>query len=355
MQRYFRPGAPSSASKGYSLVEFMIAITIGLIILAGLITIFVRNNRTRDDIERANQQNDNGLYAIQTLADDLRNAGYLGEMNVKLLATPAAKPDACATDLATLQAALPLGVQGYDNSANAPTCLSDVRSGTDILVVRRVSTCAVGETGCDAAVAGAPYFQASACSNASELSATTVASYYALDTNAANLTRHARDCATLAPIRQFRTHIYFIANNDKSGDGIPTLKRAELGANGFTVYPVAEGVESMQLEWGLDSGTVANQPTTGTPGVYTADPDTYNGCSGQTCVGYWRNAVAARVSLLVRTRTPAPGYSDGKTYTLGYKADGSDNTFTPSAGDGYKRRVYSSTVRLNNAAGRNAS
>ena len=77
---------------------------------------------------------------------------------------------------------------------------------------------------------------------------------------------------------QFRTHIYFIANNDKPGDGIPTLKRAELGPGAFTIVPLVEGVENLQLEYGLDTAV----PTTGTPAVYTADPNTYNGCAARS-------------------------------------------------------------------------
>lgn len=333
---------------GYSLVELMISITLGLLILAGITTVFVNNSRSRKEIERANQQLDNGRYAMQLLADDLRNAGYLAELNPAPLATPSTKPDACATDLATLKSALPIPVQGYDNGANAPSCLSDVKTGTDILVVRRASACAVGDTNCDAQISGAPYFQASACNNSTELGSSTSTDYYGLDTTTTNLTRHKKDCTTLAALYQYRTHIYFIANNDKSGDGIPTLKRAELGASGFTITPQVEGIENMQIEYGLDAGA----SLTGAPTAFTANPDTYNSCSGATCVGYWRNTAAAKINLLARNTTLTAGYTDSKTYSLGLNANGTANTAGPF-NDAYKRHVYASVVRLNNTAGRN--
>src|SRR4029077_8957654 len=97
--------------------------------------------------------------------------------------------------------------------------------------------------------------------------------YYALDSNAGNLNLHQKDCATAALIYQFRTHIYFVANNDKPGDGIPTLKRAELGPGAFSIVPLVEGVENLQLEYGLDTAV----PTTGSPAAYTAAPSSYNG------------------------------------------------------------------------------
>jgi type IV pilus assembly protein PilW len=343
---------------GYSIIELMVAMTIGLILLAGLVGIFVNNSRSRSEMERANQQTENGRYAMQLLTDDLRNAGYLAEFNPRPLPTPPVKPNPCtsasATDIAALKSALPIAVQGYDNGASAPTCLSDVRAQTDILVVRRASTCAVGDTVCDAVVAGAPYFQASACSSGAELGSANVANYYALDTTTANLTLHQKDCnppttpGTLAPLHQYQTHIYFISNNNNAGDGIPTLKRAELGAGGFTIVPLVEGIENLQIEYGIDTSS----PATGAPAVFTADPDSYNACLGVTCVGYWRNLVAAKVYLLARNTTSTVGYVDGKSYLLGLKAGGSANTI-PASGDAYKRHVYQSVVRLNNTAGRN--
>jgi type IV pilus assembly protein PilW len=110
-----------------------------------------------------------------------------------------------------------------------------------------------------------------------------------------------------------------------------------------------EGIENVQIEYGLDTSA----PTTGAPAVFTADPDSYNGCAGSTCVGYWQHTVAAKISLLARNTTTTPGYLDTKIYALGLNADGTVNTVGP-AGDGYKRHAYESVVRLNNTSGRYA-
>lgn len=322
--------------QGLTLVELMIAITLGLMILAGATTIFVRNSRTGDEIKKANQQIENGRYASALLADDLKNAGYLAEFDPTQLPTPTA-PDPCATDLASLKAALSMPVQGYDNGATVPSCISDYKTNTDIIVVRRASTCALGEPGCDAAVSGAVYFQASGCNSATELGSGNVDNYYAMDTVQTNLTRKRVDCsATLAPVHQYRVHIYFIANNYKTGDGIPTLKRAELGASGFSVVPLVEGIEDLQIEYGIDNLTTP----TGAPDSFTSSP-----ASDQAM----RNTVAARLHLLARSTTPSLGHADTKTYSLGTGV-----SHTPSAADAaYKRHVYEATVRINNTAGRN--
>jgi len=353
------PASNPLRQSGFSLVELMVAITLGLLIVAGLTTVFVGNSQTRSQMEQAAQQSENGRYAMELLTNDLRNAGYLAEFDARRLTTPATKPDSCATDLASLTTALPIAVQGYDNGTSAPTCLSDVMAGTDILVIRRASTCAVGVATCDAQIAGAPYFQASACSSAAELGSNTVANYYALNTDTTVLTLHKKDCnppttaGTLAPYYQYRTHIYFVANNDKSGDAIPTLKRAELGATGFTIVPLVEGIQNLQIEYGIDTNA-ATSPLAGSPAVFTADPDSYTValCPEASHTGCWRNTVAAKINLLARNTTIAAGYTDGKVYSLGLKADGSANTVGPF-NDGYKRHLYVSVVRLNNPAGRN--
>ena len=347
--------------RGFSLIELMVAITLGLLIVTGLTSIFASNSQTRAQIEQASQQMENGRYAMQLLTDDLRNAGYLAEFDARKLTTPPTKPDPCATDLPTLTSALPIAVQGYDNGTNAPTCLSDVMAGTDIVVIRRASTCAVGDTNCDPQIAGAPYFQASACNSAAELGSNTIANYYALNTDTTQLTLHKKDCnppttaGTLAPYHQYRTHIYFVANNDKSGDGIPTLKRAELGASGFTIVPLVEGIQNLQIEYGIDTSTNGlTSGLLGTPAVYTADPDSVNisWCLGAIHTGCWRNTVAAKINLLARNTAIAAGYQDNKIYSLGLNADGTTNTVGPF-NNGYKRHVYESVVRLNNPAGRN--
>jgi type IV pilus assembly protein PilW len=340
-----------SCARGYTLVEMMVSITIGLIVLAALATLFAGNSRQRGEIERANEQTENGRYALQLLSEDLRDAGYLASFNPGTvtgpnpqLTIPTALPNACATDVPTINSAMSLAVQGYDNGANVPGCLADVRAATDILVVRRASTCAVGSAGCDAQVAGDVYLQASGCTT--EFSAGT---YYALDTNVLALNLHQKDCVAAAQLYQYRTHIYFVANDDKPGDGIPTLKRAELGAGTFNIVPLVEGIENLQLEYGLDS----NVPTTGSPAVYTADPNTYNGCAPATCVSNWRNTVAVQINLLARNQTPTQGYSDTKTYNLGLTAAGGANLVGPF-NDNYKRHTYSTVARLYNPAGRNS-
>jgi len=336
-----------SYSSGFSLVELMVAVTIGLLLMVGLATIFVDNSRARNELERATRQNENGRYVLQVLSNDLRMAGYLGEFDPTVLPLPTTLPDPCQTALAELKTQLPLQVQGYDDITSSPlNCLSDVRNGTDVLVVRRVSSCATGDTDCDPMVAGMPYFQAALCDKFNELGSSDASNHYALETNSMQLNRHQRDCVTLAKTRRYMVEIYFIAANGGRPESIPSLNRAELGPNGFSIVPLVDGIDNMQIEYGIDTNN------DGSPDLYSANPGAFNSCQGTPCeITNWSNVVATKLHVLARTTEKSAEYIDTKTYFLGNKADGSPYSIGP-LNDGFKRHAYQSTVRLLNPAGR---
>lgn len=339
------------AQRGFSLTELMIAATIGLVILAGMSTLFVNNSRTQAEIEKANRQVENGRFALQTLSSDLHNAGFLGEFDPTILTQPAAVPDPCAVTVAALKDALPLAVQGIDDAAaDALSCLPDLLAGTDVIVVRRTDTCVVGTTGCVAASAGGPYFQASLCDLGTELGSGDSANFYALDITTSSLDRRQRNCTTTAVVRRYLTHVYYIAANDNDGDGIPTLKRAELGVSGgalqMAVVPLVNGIQNLQVEYGLDTDEdgVADQ--------FSANPETSGGCAAAACaVTNWRQAVSLKLNLLARNLEQTTGYTDTTSYTLGLDADG-ESVVVAAPRDAYKRHVFQSLVAMPNPAGR---
>lgn len=355
--------ALSRLQRGLSLVELMVAMTLSLFIIGGLAAVFVGNSRSRAEIDRANQQIENGRYALQSLTDDIQLAGYLSQLDVKAanITTPSTAPNPCDTTLAGLNASLSVHVQPYDNTDGGLTCLGTGASpvpDTDIIVVRRASSCIRGGTDCPV-VSGAPYFQASLCNSSTELSDANTANRYRLDTNIANLDRHKRDCTAIAEMRQYLTRIYFVDDHNNVGDGIPTLKRADLDLTvleGFTTVAIAEGIENLQLEYGIDN------TLDGTADAFTADPNIYNSvapippapavaCTGVDCVTNLLNIVSIKVHILARNTTPSVGYKDTKTYSLGLDADG-DEVDVPAANDAFRRHVYSNVVKVMNAAGR---
>lgn len=321
---------------GATLIELMIALVLGAIILLALTVVFAGGSQTRKETERANRQIENGAFAIQLLGDDLRLAGYFGEFDPTALTVPAALPSLCDTDVTVLSGLLRMPVQGLDEATSDQTCDTQtlkVLGGNDVLVIRRVQTCKSGPTAATDCDTTGPYFQAASCETT--LLSTTPSDGFKLSGDTSALTLTKKDCATTADYRGYRVHIYYVSPEDKSGDGIPTLKRAELSGTSYKIVPMVEGVEQFEIEYGIDTSG------DGVPDAWMDAPAT---------VANWSNVVAARVYVLARNSEISPGYSDAKSYVMG------DKTFTPAATDrGYKRHLYRTEIRLNNVAGRRSS
>lgn len=334
-------GGMVSFQRGLSLIELMISITIGLLILVALSTLFVNQSKTRTELDKSNRMIDNGRYTLEVLSGDLRMAGYYGEF-VPVSGVPpipGSLPDPCSTTSTDIAAALQLAVQGYDaatptSQISGPPCgltntagsnLS-LKRGSDILVIRRASTSTpIVQT---AALAGTHYIQASLCQF------DTVS--YIIGTVPANFTLRTRSCTSTsttpyANLRNFLVHVYFVSPDNNAGDGIPTLKRMELDptTHVFVTTPLVEGIEYMQVEYGLDADS------NGSADSYVAAP----------AVADWPNAVSVKVNILARNTEPTAGHTDTKTYSLGLAG-------TVSPNDTYKRHTYNQFIRLTNPAGR---
>lgn len=372
---------------GLSLIELMIAIAIGLLILAGLVTVFANASNTQHELRRTAQQIENGRYAIETLTQDLQLAGFWGQF--RKYTTPSTLPDPCSFSSGDLTTAMGLPVQGYAAASLAAaatppgTCATwlpaaNLALGSDILVVRRAHTDVVLD---GAAVAGEIYLQANpsdasvqtgvaggaSCTRNATGAASTINRRCSIPTASDVCGSGALPCAVggspAAFVRKYEVHLYFVApcnvpagggsvctgSSDDDGRPIPTLKRLELTAGTFRIFALAEGVEYMKVSYGVDDTPAA--VNTETELVGDGSPDRYVHAPTLAELG---NAVTARVDLLVRNPEPSSGYTDPKTYSLGV-ADGSATTagFTiaPTATQ-YRRHAYSAEVRLVNLAGR---
>lgn len=323
-------------------MELMIAITLSLFIVGGLIFLFVGSSKSARELDATNKQIENGKYALQVLQHEFQHAGYLSYFNPNLdVPTPATVPNPCATALADLVDALPIHIQGSDGDPGW-ACLTDAKADSDVVVIRRASICVTGASPDCPVESGVPYFQAASCQSSTQLGSPSVANHYRLVTNRALLDRTKRNCVDVEADRRYRVRIFYIANNYEPGDGIPTLVRVELGAGGFGApVPIAPGVETMQLEYGIDTDG------DGAPDVFDADPNTKDACAPADCAQFWRDVVAVKAYLLARSEGTFTGQEDTKEFHLGLDADQAE-VVIPAANDGYRRSVYSTLARLNN-------
>lgn len=327
---------------GLSLVELMVGMAVGMLLVAGLALLFANSSRSAGELEKSLRQIENGRYAVDLLAEDLSVAGYYGEAIAETLSatvSPCADPATVAADLEDKRAAtppsLPFAVEGLTGEQAALLdCLPDHVAGTPALVLRRLDTTAVDVA---AIAAGEVYLQSS--NDASDVNAT-----YVAGTDASTLTLKDKD-GTTNRVRRYLSRVYYIAScSDCGRDTIPTLKRAELRAGGTVAVPVSEGIERIGFDYGFDTDG-------------DGAPDSWLGLNGNAGVPEvtaaaalgWHNVVAVRVHLLARTTETSAGHADTRSYALGL--DGTDPYVVPAAGDAFKRRVYTTTARLNSIAG----
>ena len=70
--------SPFRRQRGLTLVELMIAMLLGLFLLGGLLQIFISSKQTYKMQEALSRLQENGRFAIDFMARDIRLAGYKG-------------------------------------------------------------------------------------------------------------------------------------------------------------------------------------------------------------------------------------------------------------------------------------
>jgi len=159
-ERQHCPVSPAGGGQsGMTIVEFMVGLTIGLVMVMALATLFAMNSFSFSETEKSNRQIENGRYATEVLTEDIRHAGFYGATS-NLGALPATPRTRARLTLATLVTALPIAIYGIDAPDATPSCLPDYVSGTDVLVIRRSNTTEIDAA---AAVANGYYTQVSFC------------------------------------------------------------------------------------------------------------------------------------------------------------------------------------------------
>ena len=333
-------------TRGFSLVELMVGMAIGLVLIAGLSLLFANTSQSGNELEKSIRQIENGRYAVELLHDDLMLAGYYGEVPTDSLVM--SSPDLCATGAAVLGWDLtdpsapkaPLPIVGLsDSEAGALTCLPNRLTGTRAFALHRLDTATITRAAMPANVV---HVQTSRCVS------DPATSPFIASADASVMVLREKDCATLSSVRKYVSRIYYIASCDEcNSDSVPTLKMVELRGTEMTVVPLVEGIENIVLEYGFDT----TDPLDATPEADASKgvPDIFrSGLSGTAGArdNDWANVVAVRVHLLSRTTEPTRSYSDAdKTYVLGSVSIKGDTS-------GFKRRVYTNTVRVTNVAGR---
>jgi type IV pilus assembly protein PilW len=326
-------------SAGFSLIELMIAMTIGMILLTVLATLFAQTTSGRTSLERVTRLTENSRFAADVIGDDIRHAGFYGNFMPPTNATYV-DPSPCDWDVIDVTRigwnpnlpvpVYPAQLMGFDDPGPAVAalgCLPNRVPGTDVLVIRRVSSAAIAGPAADLRNV---YIQASQCINDPVLlRVSNTAAQFDLRTAAC-------DPALRAPVRRYFVRVYYVAdcNECAPSDGIRTLRRLEFIDGAMRLVPLAEGVENFQVEYAFDTnndGTPETLLTTTTGGAVPT--------------AFWSNVVAVRMHMLLRSTEPG-GVTSPSVYDLG---PGHNAETCPA---NFKCRLLSTTLRLNNVAGR---
>lgn len=358
--------------QGLTLVELMVALTLGLIVIGALVAVFFSSNQTYRQNEAIAGLQDNARFALELITRDLAMAGYWGGVRavdaIDNVRVSAAARTAVARSSATgdcgpagqtgntywlFDTAVPIEFHSYTDSlqtiSNDFACLlpANLQPHSDVVMIRRVSGAAQAIT----SSAGTPtpvlvnnrFYVKTNRNIASLFRATSTSLDVAGPADCPDSTGVSEVCKPVShPVQvyAYTPQIYYVRNylyTDASGnpirDGNTVLCRRYLNDIGTTPVMeedcLAEGVESLQIEWGIGGDGLSP------PANFSDTLSTSQVFSART----------ARVHLIVRAvGNGGQASADAKTFTF---ADLPPN-FSPSPATGVLRRSFTTTVQLKN-------
>jgi len=318
---------------GFSLVEMMLAMLIGMVIMGGILSIYTNTRDTQRSSSDQLQLVADARFAIDTIAYDLRHAGVYGGTNLPTTIE-------CYKDDASCPAALALAANDcyahwyidivnpiFGSNEVVPAnyaCIANHQANTDVLVVHYADSNPIVTND----LASKTAYVRSNYQGGELFIGTTIPDIPGDDET---------DPAKIMPNQLTSNHLlyaraYYVSNyTDTAGDGRPSLRRVDLvpGATGPTVEDqlILPGVEDFQVQYGVD--------TDGDKWV-----DQYVNADAVT---KWSKVFAAKIWVLVRAEHKETGLDTKQSFSLGGKV-----AVDLGGVDGYRRLLLSSVVRLRN-------
>jgi type IV pilus assembly protein PilW len=333
-------GYRAECSAGFSLVEMMVAITVSLILMAGVIQLMVGNKQAYRLQEGASRLNENARFAIADISHKLRMGGHWGGVpasNVDVEPTATVSNNCTQAGWTALSNA---GIGGYEGAASSPmqSCIPNANylPNSDVVLVRYAS--ADPDTTAEATGASSSniYLRVSVGRRGEILAGGDITSlpsdlYDASDPDADGVFNYP-----------YRIFAYFVRpcsapgtdkvcnTADDVGDGIPTLVRLALNGDELDEEDVVEGVEQMQVLYGVN-----------TDGDLEGNADRYFTADN---VPNWDNVVSVRLSLLVRN----PEIDVAANDTNAYQMAGGFNYTPPVSDRQYTRKLFNNVIQIRN-------
>ncbi|PKL95396.1 MAG: hypothetical protein CVV18_05670 [Gammaproteobacteria bacterium HGW-Gammaproteobacteria-8] len=380
----FGPFSPNGhTARGLSLIELLVAITLGLLLTAGMIQLFNSSKVTFQANDGIARVQENGRFALELLKQDLRQAGNLGfcagqiEIRSHLNTGCGGGADDFFNPNQALVGwefgstglgdnfALPTNLDpatastgDWDSSASTsdlPNRLSGLPvPGSDVLVVRRMNALpgitALGNTPANSSSINLVGAHGLPDNSLVLVTNCTTADLFQNRTNASATTFSAGSgsCSNPGPgndnsinwSTQYGSDMqafavsqvaYYIGVNPVTGE--PGLYRWNMsqGTSAAAAQELIEGAETMQILYGYSQAAPAGDGQS-VNNWLTAD---------QVPVDGWQQVIAIRLALSVRS----PGRADLDQTDIEYDLAGANITVT---GDGRIRQPFSTTIALRN-------
>ena len=347
----------TSRHTGLTLVELLVGLAVGMLLLLGVGLLFTQNKQSYRQNEELARLQEEARFALDELGRDISMAGFTAEVvdsSILFVGITAADqgtftgalggtvncgPTAAARNwfYDFTNGIVQDSILSGDNVASGGaaqalfSCLTpgEFETGTDLIGIKRTSGVPSGFVDAAAAVNqpapdGRVYVRENGARGVLFQSPGLPVSPGA-----------APERTVVQPFQEweYTPRIYYIRNfGVTAGDGVPTLCRIRLVNDGTGGRPpahtqecIAQGVEDLQLEFGLDTDE------DGAANVYVTNPTPQQ----------LTRTVSVRVYLLMRTINLDVGHSDDRTYAISNKA-----AYTPD--DRFHRRIYASTVVVRN-------
>ncbi|OKY25755.1 PilW family protein [Thalassotalea sp. PP2-459] len=318
-------GINNKNHQGYTIVELLVSMAIGLLLLAGVLSIFVGMRVTSEETSSYGELQENGRFAISLLTEDLLRqdfwGDYTGTLNISALngQAPGAPANECVGE----------GV----NNGTFPAAAGHFRT----LWGQTAAT--ADPLGCFAASApafiGSDILQLKRTISDEVLPAQVSPNNYYLITNINDgeifLGNAAIPTIDNAKIWQYQHHVYYVTEQAQGGYDVPVLMQGRLTTT-MSFAPIIDGIEYIRFMYGLDTdndGIVNNFLSAGNMNQNDWDR------SGNNSI------IAVKIYVLARSISPDNDYTNDNTYTLG------DIQITPN--DNFRRLLFTSTVTLFNA------
>lgn len=337
-------------SRGFSLVELMVAMALSLLLIGGALSIFFSSRVTYQATDEASHIQETGRLALEFLLRDIRNAGWQGcAQNVPVVSTlsnaddllwnfdePVFGFDAAVgdTDWApALDAAVVDAVTGNDvlvtrgprRDARPLRLTAAVATGTDTIETEVLDPAPdplpirAGDVVQVADCAGMGFFQTTGYNAASgEVARAAGGADPGNDTDDFGL--GFTEAAELVPVE---TVIYYLRDSDTLS-GPALWRQAGAGA----AVELFEGVEGLQVRYGVDTDN-------------DRQADQYDSAVEVDDADRWGAVVSVTLALLVRGPEQQGVTTDVREYDLLGETYGPFN-------DRRSRKVYTATATLRN-------